>query len=104
MSLRRAPEGLAAELSGIVQEAQADSRLPSVSAAALREGEIVWSEAVGLADVEGGEEATPDHQYRIASITKTVTAVGIMRLRDEGGLSLDDRLDRHVEGGAQGGD
>jgi CubicO group peptidase (beta-lactamase class C family) len=102
MSLRRAPEGLAAELSGIVREAQADSRLPSVSAAAVREGEIVWSEAVGLADVEGGEEATPDHQYRIASITKTVTAVGIMRLRDEGGLSLDDRLDRHVEGAEHG--
>ncbi|HEU6443804.1 MAG TPA: serine hydrolase domain-containing protein, partial [Gaiellaceae bacterium] len=45
-----------------------------------------------------GEEATPDHQYRIASITKTVTAVGVMRLRDEGRLSLDDRLDLHVPG------
>jgi CubicO group peptidase (beta-lactamase class C family) len=95
-----APDGLAAELSGIIREAQAENRLPSVSAAAVREGEIVWSETVGLADVEAGEEATPDHQYRIASITKTVTAVGIMRLRDEGRLSLDDRLDRHL-GGAE---
>jgi CubicO group peptidase (beta-lactamase class C family) len=93
-----APDGLAVELSGIIREAQAENRLPSVSAAAVREGEIVWSEAVGLADVEAGEEATPDHQYRIASITKTVTAVGVMRLRDEGRLSLDDRLDRHLEG------
>ena len=42
-----APEGLAAELSGIVREAQADNRLPSVSAAAVREGEIVWSEYIG---------------------------------------------------------
>ncbi|HEX2291984.1 MAG TPA: serine hydrolase domain-containing protein [Gaiellaceae bacterium] len=93
-----APEGLAAELSGIIREAQADRRLPSVSAAAVRDGEIVWSEAVGLADVEAGEEATPDHQYRIASITKTVTAVGVLRLRDEGRLSLDDRLAAHLEG------
>jgi CubicO group peptidase (beta-lactamase class C family) len=93
-----APEGLAAELSGIIREAQADKRLPSVSAAAVRDGEIVWSEAVGLADVDLGQEATPDHQYRIASITKTVTAVGVMRLRDEGRLSLDDRLDSHVPG------
>lgn len=92
------PEGLAAELSGIVREAQADKRLPSVSAAAVRDGEIVWSEAVGLADAERGEEATPGHQYRIASITKTVTAVGVMRLRDEGRLSLDDRLDAHLDG------
>ncbi|HET9323516.1 MAG TPA: serine hydrolase domain-containing protein [Gaiellaceae bacterium] len=93
-----APEGLAAELSGIIRGAQADKRLPSVSAAAVHDGEIVWSEAVGLADVDLGQEATPDHQYRIASITKTVTAVGVMRLRDEGRLSLDDRLDSHLHG------
>jgi CubicO group peptidase (beta-lactamase class C family) len=93
-----APEGLAAELSGIIREAQAEKRLPSVSAAAVRDGEVVWSESVGLADVESGEEATPDHQYRIASITKTFTAVAVMRLRDEGRLALDDALDRHVPG------
>ena len=97
-----APDGLAAELSGIVREAQAEHRLPSVSAAAVRDGAIVWSEAVGLADVETGEDATPDHQYRIASITKTFTAVGVMRLRDEGRLSLDDTLDAHLEGAEHG--
>ena len=97
-----APEGLAAELSRIVREAQADKRLPSVSAAAVHDGEIVWSEAVGLAEIESAEEATPDHQYRIASVTKTVTAVGVMRLRDEGRLTLDDPLDRHVPGAAHG--
>ena len=91
-----------AELSGIVREAQAENRLPSVSAAAVRDGEVVWSEAVGLADAQRGEEATPNHQYRIASITKTVTAVGVMRLRDEGRLSLDDKLDRHLQGAEHG--
>lgn len=95
-----APEGLAAELSRILREAQADKRLPSVSAAAVHDGEVVWSEAIGLADVDAGERATPDHQYRIASVTKTVTAVGVMRLRDEGRLELDDPLDRHVSGAA----
>jgi CubicO group peptidase (beta-lactamase class C family) len=94
------PDGLAAELSGIIREAQAEKRLPSVSAAAVHDGEIVWSEAVGLADTDTGEEATPNHQYRIASITKTVTAVGVMRLRDEGKLSLDDQLDRHLKDAA----
>jgi CubicO group peptidase (beta-lactamase class C family) len=97
-----APDALAAELSQIVREAQAEKRLTSVSAAAVHDGEIVWSEAVGLADAEGGEEATPDHQYRIASITKTVTAVGVLRLRDEGKLALDDTLDNHLPGAAHG--
>ena len=96
-----APERLEAELRRQIRAAQAEKRLPSISAAAVRGGEIVWSEAVGLADVESGEEATPDHQYRIASITKTFTAVAVMQLRDEGRLSLDDPLDRHVPGAAR---
>jgi len=93
-----APDSLVARLGRLIREAQAEKRLPSVAAAALRDGEIVWSDSVGLADVEGAEDATPDHQYRIASITKTFTAVAVMQLRDEGKLSLDDPLDRHIAG------
>ncbi len=93
-----APEPLTAALERLIRTAQAESRLPSVAAAALRDGELVWSGAVGLADVDSGEEATPDHQYRIASITKTFTAVALMQLRDEGKLALDDPLDRHIPG------
>jgi CubicO group peptidase (beta-lactamase class C family) len=96
-----APESLTAELERIVRAAQAEKRLPSVSAAAVRDGEVVWADAVGLADTERGEEASPDHQYRIASITKTVTAVGIMQLRDEGKLDLEDTLDRHLPEASQ---
>jgi CubicO group peptidase (beta-lactamase class C family) len=95
-----APDGLIARLGRLIREAQAEKHLPSVAAAALRDGEVVWSDAVGLADVEGSEEATPDHQYRIASITKTFTAVAVMQLRDHGELSLDDPLDRHIAGAA----
>jgi CubicO group peptidase (beta-lactamase class C family) len=91
-----APESLKAELERIVRTAQAEKRLPSVSAAGVHDGEVVWAGVVGLADAERGEEATPDHQYRIASITKTVTAVGLMQLRDEGKLDLGDTLDRHL--------
>jgi CubicO group peptidase (beta-lactamase class C family) len=93
-----APDSLTAALARLIRGAQAESRLPSVAAAAVRDGEVIWSDAVGFADVEGGEEATPEHQYRIASITKTFTAVALMQLRDEGKLALEDPLDRHVPG------
>jgi len=93
-----APEPLTAALERLIRTAQAEKRLPSVAAAALRDGELLWSNAVGLADIDGAEEATPDHQYRIASITKTFTAVALMQLRDEGKLSLDDPLDLHISG------
>ena len=91
-----APEAFAAELSRLVHEEQVRSRLPSLSAAAFCAGEVVWSDTVGLADIEGATDATPETQYRIGSITKTFTAAGIMALRDEGKLALDDPLGKHV--------
>jgi CubicO group peptidase (beta-lactamase class C family) len=98
----RAPEPPAAELSRLVREAQAEQRIPSISAAAVGNGEVVWEEALGLADVEGKVEATPDTQYRVGSITKTFTATAILQLRDAGELELDDPLSRHVPEAARG--
>jgi CubicO group peptidase (beta-lactamase class C family) len=92
-----APEAVAAALRRVIADVQAEKRVPSIAAAAVRNGEIVWEDAVGLADAERGEEATPEHQYRIGSITKTFTAVAVMQLRAEGKLALDDRLDQHLD-------
>ena len=92
------PERLSARLERLVRKEQREKRLPSVSAAVLRDGELIWESAVGVADVDAGLEATPDTQYRIGSITKTFTAAAIMQLRDAGELDLEDTLDRHIEG------
>lgn len=66
--------------------AQSGGRLPSVVAGLLRNGELVWS--AGYGDVPGDHL---DVQYRIGSITKTMTAVLILQLVRDGRLSLDDR-------------
>ena len=95
-----APERLTAHLDRLVRGAQHEKRMPSIAAAVVRDGELVWETAVGAADVESGAEATPDTQYRVGSITKTFTAAAIMQLRDAGKLDLEDTLDRHVEGAA----
>ena len=71
-----------------LRTAQADWRMPSVSAAVFRDGGIVWQEAHGLASVDPEEGATNEHQYRVGSITKTFTAVLVLQLRDEGRLEL----------------
>jgi CubicO group peptidase (beta-lactamase class C family) len=92
------PEALAAELEQLVRTEQREKRLPSVTASIVRDGELVWETAVGAADVETKREATPDTQYRLGSITKTFTAAAVMQLRDEGGLDLEDTLDKHVKG------
>jgi CubicO group peptidase (beta-lactamase class C family) len=88
-------------LDRLLQERQAD-RLPSVAAAVVNKGEQVWASAVGSADYADGRDSTPDTQYRIGSITKTFTATAILQLCDAGQLDLDDRLDQHIDGIANG--
>ncbi len=93
-----APSELVPRLERVLQERQAEQKLPSVAAAVLRDGEVAWSGAVGLAGLEERRPATPDLQYRVGSITKTFTAAAIMQLRDAGRLDLDDRLEQHLPG------
>ena len=83
-------------LSPLLRERQAELRLPSLSASASAQGQLVWQESVGLADVALDAEPTSETQYRVGSITKTFTAAAVMALRDEGKLELDDRLSAHL--------
>jgi CubicO group peptidase (beta-lactamase class C family) len=78
---------------------QSAGRVPSMVAGVVRDGALVWSG--GRGDFAAGVDWR-DVQYRIGSITKTLVAVAVMRLRDEGLLSLNDPLDRHVPGSALG--
>ena len=68
---------------------QASRRLPTLVTGVLDSGELVWTGTAGGA-------TTADTQYRIGSITKTMTAVLVMQLRDEGLLALDDPVGRFV--------
>ncbi|MEC4569926.1 serine hydrolase domain-containing protein [Streptomyces virginiae] len=80
--------------------AQSTGRAPSVVAAVLRAGEVVWE---GSRTSVEGHGPDGDVQYRIGSISKTFTAVLVMRLRDEGLLRLEDPLEKHLPGTAAGG-
>lgn len=96
------PLPLPERFSRLLVEAQRAGRLPSVSAAVFRAGEVEWRDALGLADVEQRVEATPETQYACASITKTFTAVSVLQLRDAGKLDLEDPLSRHLPEAAHG--
>lgn len=87
----------AKQIDDVLSRAQARGRAPTVAGAVVRDGVTVHFGAFGF-DPETGEVPTRDTQFRIGSITKTMTAVLIMQLRDEGKLSLDDLLYRHLSG------
>jgi CubicO group peptidase (beta-lactamase class C family) len=91
----------AEDLDTLLADAQRTWKAPSVVAAVVRDGEVVWSGAVGSA-VVGEQDASQDVSYRIGSITKTFTAVLIHQLRDAGQLALDDPLSRHLPGTRHG--
>ncbi|MFZ3569359.1 serine hydrolase domain-containing protein [Streptomyces sp. BH097] len=78
-----------------VAVAQSEGRAPSLVAAVARDGELVWTGSRTSVDGHGPDEHV---QYRIGSITKTFTAVLVMRLRDEGLLDLADPLEKHLSG------
>jgi CubicO group peptidase (beta-lactamase class C family) len=70
---------------------QSGGRLPSVVAGVLRAHDLVWTGHAG--DVPGDPA---DRQYRIGSITKTLVAVAVLRLREAGLLELEDPIGRFV--------
>jgi CubicO group peptidase (beta-lactamase class C family) len=85
-------------VTGIVARAQSAGRAPSVALAVVRDRSL-------LHFTGAGETPPPDPktQYRLGSITKTLTATMVMQLRDEGFFALDDLLYRHLPGTSVGG-
>nr|WP_202892350.1 serine hydrolase domain-containing protein [Kribbella shirazensis] len=85
-----------------VAAAQSEWKLPSVCAGVVRDGELVWTGVRGrFATGDGGLPGT-DVQYRVGSITKTLTAVLVMQCRDDGLLTLNDAVGKHLPGIAFG--
>ena len=82
----------------IVATAQAEGRVPALAAAVVRDGDPVHF--TGAGDLPRPDVNT---QFRIGSITKTMTAAMVLALRDEGRLALDDLLYRHLPGTPVGG-
>lgn len=71
-------------------------RMPGAVLGIVVDGELVWVKTAGVQDTATKAPVTPDTVFRIASMTKSFTAMAILRLRDEGRLSLDDPVERHV--------
>jgi CubicO group peptidase (beta-lactamase class C family) len=74
------------------------SQQPGCLLAIAYRGNIVLERAFGHANLATGEELTPRHRFRVASHSKSFTAAGVMRLREQGKLKLDDTAGQFVKG------
>ncbi len=66
--------------------------VPGVSVAITQRGHLVYAEGFGVADKRTGERVTSAHLFRIASISKPITSVGIFSLVEAGKLQLSDKV------------
>lgn len=64
------------------------------SVAAAKDGKIIYQRSVGYADVESGKKANAQTKYRIGSISKTFTAVLVMKAVEENRLALNQTIDK----------
>jgi CubicO group peptidase (beta-lactamase class C family) len=65
------------------------AKVPSLAWAVAKGGRIIWEEGLGYADIDQKKPATPSTAYSMASISKPITATGIMKLVELGKLDLD---------------
>jgi CubicO group peptidase (beta-lactamase class C family) len=66
--------------------------IAGASVAISLDGRLVYARGFGFSDTSAKEMTQPFHKFRIASISKLITAVAIMKLAEEGKISLNDRV------------
>jgi CubicO group peptidase (beta-lactamase class C family) len=84
--------------------AAAFDNLPGLCVLVARDGKIVFQGALGLADVESARQVDANSKFRIGSVTKQFTAAAILKLVEEGKISVDDRLDKFLPDFPRGAD
>jgi len=70
--------------------------VPGFAAAVAVDGKLVWSEASGYADLAAQQRMTTVSRFRIGSISKSLTAAGLMRLVEQGQIDLDAPVQKYV--------
>jgi D-alanyl-D-alanine carboxypeptidase len=73
-------------------------RIPGMSVAVVKNGQIVKAQGYGVADRQTNTPARPDTVYKIASVSKQFIATGIMLLVQDGKIRVDDRISRYLDG------
>jgi serine beta-lactamase-like protein LACTB len=74
------------------------SGIPGASVTVMRDGKVIWSEGLGVADVENNLPVTTLTKFRIGSVSKPITAVAMAALVEEGKLDLDAPIQKYVPG------
>jgi len=84
------------DIEKFIYEKVKETKLPSVTAGLIKDGNVIWSHAVGYRNLENSESATTRSIYGIGSVTKSFTSLAVMQLVEQGVLSLDDPVEKYL--------
>jgi serine beta-lactamase-like protein LACTB, mitochondrial len=87
--------GKRAQFESAISKFMAANSVPGLSAAVVAHGKFVWSEGFGMADLENSVPATTKTLFRLASVSKPITAAGAMELSEQGKLDLDAPIQKY---------
>jgi CubicO group peptidase (beta-lactamase class C family) len=79
-----------------IREQLVEQSIPSIAVAVAHHGKIVWEEGFGWANREERIPATADTLYCLASVSKPITATGVMTLVQAGKIDLDQPLNNYL--------
>ena len=80
----------------IMRAGLTEQNLPGLSVAVGVDGDIVWAEGFGWADLENQVPVTPDTRFRVADASKALTSAAVGLLLEKNTLHLDDEIQMHV--------
>lgn len=80
----------------IARAGVAEQNLPGLSVAIGVNGEVVWAEGFGFADLRNSVPVTPDHRFRIGTASTVLTSAAVGHLLENGRLKLDDEIQTYV--------
>ena len=83
-------------LTAFIEREMRDKGIPALSIALVDSNRVVWSRGFGVENVNTGKPATANTVYRVGSVSKLFTDIGIMQLVERGQLDLDAPVQRYV--------
>ena len=83
-------------IDSFITATMAEFHIPGLSACILKEGELIWHNAYGYADIEKDILATDSTLFYIGSISKTITCTALMQLYERSLFQLDDNVNNYL--------
>src|SRR5690606_2945694 len=81
---------------GIIQSHLDDTKIPGLAVVIVKGDQIFYNEGFGYADKDTEKKMTTETLFELGSVSKTFTAMGILSLREQGLINLDDLVSKHL--------